>query len=216
MNKIKNIIFDWGNVLIDVRPENFIEECKKVGVKFTNREVNSTHKAGFFLEHEMGVISDKQFRNEFRLCSSSNLTDEEIDFIWNSMLDFTGRQAYVAVGAADDGKNVHSVVVLFDPSEEWNTLVNTYDYYKEIYSRKYGNPAKSIEKNPSNSNSNISLMYELWQGRVVYGSLWEVEGGSIEISIEKSSEGINEGIVVIKYRDSQNIETKIQKDLEDI
>ena len=51
MNKIKNIIFDWGNVLIDVRPENFIEECKKVGVKFTNREVNSTHKAGFFLEH---------------------------------------------------------------------------------------------------------------------------------------------------------------------
>ena len=63
--------------------------------------------------------------------------------------DFTGRQAYVAVGAADDGKNVHSVVVLFDPSEEWNTLVNTYDYYKEIYSRKYGNPAKSIEKNPS-------------------------------------------------------------------
>lgn len=84
MNKIKNIIFDWGNVLIDVRPENFIEECKKVGVKFTNREVNSTHKAGFFLEHEMGVISDKQFRNEFRLCSSSNLTDEEIDFIWNS------------------------------------------------------------------------------------------------------------------------------------
>ncbi len=130
--------------------------------------------------------------------------------------DFTGRQAYVAVGAADDGKNVHSVVVLFDPSEEWNTLVNTYDYYKEIYSRKYGNPAKSIEKNPSNSNSNISLMYELWQGRVVYGSLWEVEGGSIEISIEKSSEGINEGIVVIKYRDSQNIETKIQKDLEDI
>lgn len=48
MNKIKNIIFDWGNVLIDVRPENFIEECKKVGVKLTNREVNSTHKAGFF------------------------------------------------------------------------------------------------------------------------------------------------------------------------
>lgn len=68
----------------------------------------------------------------------------------------------------------------------------------------------------SDSNSNISLMYELWQGRVIYGSLWEVEGGSIEISIEKSSEGINEGIVVIKYRDSQNIETKIQKDLEDI
>lgn len=130
--------------------------------------------------------------------------------------DFTGRQAYVGVGAADDGKTIHSVVVLFDSSEEWNTLVSTYDYYKDIYSRKYGSPSTSIEKNPSHDNSNISMMYELWQGRVVYGSTWDVEGGSIEISIEKSSGGINEGLVIIRYRDSQNIETKIQKDMEDI
>lgn len=130
--------------------------------------------------------------------------------------DFTGRQAYVGVGAADDGKTVHSVVVLFDPSEEWNTLVSTYDYYKDIYSRKYGSPSTSIEKNPSHDNGNISMMYELWQGRVTYGSTWNVEGGSIEISIEKSSDGIYEGLVIIRYRDSQNIETKIQKDMEDI
>lgn len=45
--------------------------------------------------------------------------------------DFTGRQATVGVAATDDGNNVHSVVVLFDQSGEWNTLVNTYDYYKE-------------------------------------------------------------------------------------
>lgn len=44
--------------------------------------------------------------------------------------DFTGRQATVGVGATDDGKSVHSVVVIFDESSEWNTLVNTYDYYK--------------------------------------------------------------------------------------
>lgn len=39
--------------------------------------------------------------------------------------DFTGRQATVGVTATDDGKNVFAVVVLFDPSGEWNTLVNT-------------------------------------------------------------------------------------------
>ena len=44
--------------------------------------------------------------------------------------DFTGRQATVGVGATDDGKSVHSVVVIFDESSEWNTLVNTYDYIK--------------------------------------------------------------------------------------
>ena len=42
-----------------------------------------------------------------------------------------------------------------------------------------------------------------------------VTGGEIELSIEKSS-GFYEGMVMIRYRDSQNVEAKIQKDLEDI
>lgn len=129
--------------------------------------------------------------------------------------DFTGRQATVGVGASDDGKNVFSVVVLFDPSDEWNTLVNTYDYYKSLYTRKYGEPSVSREKNPAHSDSNIALMAEVHQGTVVYGSAWEVPGGDIQISIEKSS-GIYEGMVMIKYRDSQNVEAKIQSDLDEI
>ena len=36
----------------------------------------------------------------------------------------------------------------------------------------------------------------------------------IELSIEKA--GYSDGVVIIRYRDSQNVETKIQKDLEDI
>lgn len=45
-------------------------------------------------------------------------------------------------------------------------------------------------------------------------SAWNVTGGTIELSIEKA--GFSGGIVVIRYRDAQNIEAKIQKDLEDI
>lgn len=130
--------------------------------------------------------------------------------------DFTGRDAYVVVGATDNGKVVHSVVVLFDLSKEWNILVNQYDYYKEIYSRKYGDPSTNVEKNPSYDNSNLSQMYELCQGNVVYTSEWDVEGGSISLSIEKFLDGVNQGLVVIRYRDTQNMETKIQKDMEDI
>ena len=40
-------------------------------------------------------------------------------------------------------------------------------------------------------------------------------GGDIELSIEKSN-GFYEGLVMIRYRDAQNVEAKIQKDLEDI
>ena len=129
--------------------------------------------------------------------------------------DFTGRNATVGVTATDDGKNVFAVIVFFDPSGEWNTLVNTYDYYKDLYTRKYGKPSVSKEKNPAYSDSNTALMAEVYQGTVVYGSAWEVAGGDIQLSIEKSS-GVYEGMVMIRYQDSQNVETKIQKDLEDI
>ena len=129
--------------------------------------------------------------------------------------DFTGRKATVGVAATDDGKNVFAVVVLFDPSSEWNTLVNTYDYYKDLYIRKYGKPTISREDNPAHSDSNIALMAEVHQGTVIYGSAWEITGGDIQLSIEKST-GFYEGMVMIRYRDSQNVETKIQNDLDDI
>lgn len=129
--------------------------------------------------------------------------------------DFTGRQATVGVRASDDGKNVFSVIVFFDPSGEWNTLVNTYDYYKDLYTRKYGEPSISRENNPAHSDSNTALMAEVYQGTVVYGSAWSVPGGDIQLSIEKSS-GVYEGMVMIRYRDSQNVEAKIQRDLDDI
>lgn len=131
------------------------------------------------------------------------------------MGDFTGRNATVGVTSSDDGKNVFAVVVLFDPSSEWNTLVNTYGYYKDLYTRKYGAPTISKEQNPALSDSNTALMAEVHQGTIVWGSAWSVTGGDIELSIEKTS-GFYEGMVVIRYRDTQNVETKIQKDLEDI
>lgn len=129
--------------------------------------------------------------------------------------DFTGRNATVGVTATDDGKDVFAVVVLFDPSGEWNALVNTYDYYKDLYTRKYGKPSISKEKKPALSDSNTALMAEVHQGTVVYGSAWEVTGGDIQLSIEKSS-GVYKGMVMIRYRDSQNVEAKIQNDLNDI
>jgi hypothetical protein len=129
--------------------------------------------------------------------------------------DFTGRKATIGVVATDDGKNVFSVVVLFDSSEEWNTLVNTYDYYKQLYTRKYGEPKVSVENNPANRDSNISKMYEVNQGRVTWASAWEITGGDIELSIEKS-EGVASGRVIIRYRDKQNVENKIQNDLDEI
>ena len=129
--------------------------------------------------------------------------------------DFTGRKATVGVVATDNEKNVFAIAVFFEPSKEWETLVDTYDYYKDLYTRKYGTSSISRENNPEQGGSNTSLMYELYQGKVTYASAWKATGGTIELSIEKADAYLS-GIVVIRYRDAQNIETKIKKDLEDI
>lgn len=129
--------------------------------------------------------------------------------------DFTGRKATIGVAATDDGNSIFAVVVFFAPSGEWNTLVSTYNYYKDLYTRKYGRPSVLKEANPARSDYNIALMTELYQGTVTWDVLWEVAGGEIEISIEKADE-IYEGMVMICYRCSQNEQAKIQNDLGDI
>lgn len=129
--------------------------------------------------------------------------------------DFTGRDATIGVIADQTGENVFSVVVFFPESEEWNTLVSTYDYYKDLYTEKYGTPSFNKEYNPSRMNDNMSLMREVYQGTVVYGSVFNAPGGTIELSIAKA-DGIYSGQVVIRYQDSQNSEEKRKSDLDDI
>lgn len=128
--------------------------------------------------------------------------------------DFTGRQATVGVAAADNGQDVFSVAVFFDSSDSWNTLVQTYEHYKDLYSEKYGKPIQCVENNPSNGDLNMFLMHELCQGRATYACIFEAPGGVIQLSIEK--EGLSNGYVMIKYQDAQNVSAKRQKDLDEI
>ena len=74
-SKIKNIIFDWGGVLIDVTLDRFLAE------------ITGTHKTGFFLEYELGNISDDDARNELRRRAGKDISDAEIDCIWNTMIE---------------------------------------------------------------------------------------------------------------------------------
>lgn len=128
--------------------------------------------------------------------------------------DFTGRAATVAVASTENG-NVYSVTVFFPPSKEWNKLVETYSYYKKLYIRKYGTPVASKEIIKPIIDSNSAKMSEVNEGKVTWKSSWKDKGGDIELSIEKS-DGIYEGVVVIYYKDSQNVEAKIKNDLEEI
>lgn len=126
---------------------------------------------------------------------------------------FTDRNATILVKATSNGKNVVGVIVGFDSSGEWSTLVNTYDQYKTLYTLKYGNPIFSEENNPAYPDSNIALMAELRNGTVSYLCIWETTGGNIVLSIQHILYG---NFVVISYLDKKASDILDKNNLEDI
>lgn len=128
-NNIRNLIFDWGNVLIDVTMTDFKEACQEAGIKFTDEEVNSTHKAVFFLDFELGKITEKDFRNEIRKRSVSPLKDNEIDLIWNRML---GSIPEKKLNFLFKIKNQYKLYLLSNTNSiHWNTFSKSFFKYKD-------------------------------------------------------------------------------------
>lgn len=60
-SKIKNIIFDLGNVILDIDINRTLQAFKKLNI--TGLEVSDIHphQRDFFLDLEVGLISDEQF-----------------------------------------------------------------------------------------------------------------------------------------------------------
>lgn len=131
---------------------------------------------------------------------------------------FIGRNAMISVVGTENGKNVTGVGVNFDPSDQWNELVRDYNYYKDLYKKKYGKPSLEEENNPAISDSNTSLMYELREGRVKYQTEWVFNNGWIRIFISKTPNNLdfNKGCVQIIYVDEINKKIGEQSKLDDI
>lgn len=86
-SKIKNIIFDFGGVLVDLNPTRCIQSFTDLGLN-VEPYLNTYLSQGIFLKMELGEISPKDFWEEVRLLfHSPELTDEALTNAWNSMLE---------------------------------------------------------------------------------------------------------------------------------
>jgi FMN phosphatase YigB (HAD superfamily) len=87
MQNIKNIIFDYGNVIFDIDFRIAQASFKKLGI--VDIENFFAHKAHnqLFDDFETGSISPSEFRAGIRQAANKpELTDQEIDDAWNSLL----------------------------------------------------------------------------------------------------------------------------------
>jgi HAD superfamily hydrolase (TIGR01509 family) len=90
--KIKTIIFDLGNVLIDIDLSRTIEGFKKLGVERFENLYTFKKQTRTFSDYETGKISTAEFRNLLRPFLKINVSDNEIDNAWMAMLTYLPKE----------------------------------------------------------------------------------------------------------------------------
>lgn len=85
LGNIKNIIFDLGGVIIEIRYKATIEAFKKLGFEDFENIYSLIKHTRLFDLLETGKIPAQAFRNELRKFRNT-LTDEEITKAWNTMI----------------------------------------------------------------------------------------------------------------------------------
>ena len=86
--KIRNIVFDLGGVLIDIDPQRCIHRFEKLGLTNASSLMSGADFKEVWLRFEKGEIDETEFRGYIRSCCSvlKDVTDDQIDFAWNGML----------------------------------------------------------------------------------------------------------------------------------
>lgn len=87
MENIKNIIFDYGNVIFEINFKRTQAALSQLGI--ADIEAFFAHKAhnSLFDDFEVAGISPAEFRDGIRdVANQTELTDQQIDDAWNSLL----------------------------------------------------------------------------------------------------------------------------------
>ncbi|MBS1764113.1 MAG: HAD family phosphatase [Bacteroidetes bacterium] len=83
---IKNIIFDFGGVLLPIDISKTALEFERLGLADFESIYSMKKQIRFFDDFEKGIIPASSFRSEIRKHYKRPLADEEIDYAWNALL----------------------------------------------------------------------------------------------------------------------------------
>lgn len=87
MDNIKNIIFDYGNVIFLIDFKRTQHTFTELGIANVEQFFAHTGHDPLFNDFEQGLITAAEFRDGLRrITGKSNLTDTQIDDAWNTLL----------------------------------------------------------------------------------------------------------------------------------
>ena len=85
----KNILFDLGNVLIDIDFNKVKRAFEKLGIENFEQQFSQLSASSLFEDLEMGKISNEQFYKRIQSQSAFQLKEDQIKNAWNAiLLDF--------------------------------------------------------------------------------------------------------------------------------
>jgi putative hydrolase of the HAD superfamily len=83
---IKNIIFDLGNVIINIDPDLTIKQFRDLGISDFDAMYTLMKQSDIFDKLDTGKMSLPEFRDAIRHHAGLSLTDRQIDDAWCAML----------------------------------------------------------------------------------------------------------------------------------
>ena len=86
MDPIKNIIFDFGGVILNIDFNLTMEAFKKLGIKNPEDLYSMTKQADLFAAMEKGLIMEVEFLSELRRLAGKDISDSELTQAWNALL----------------------------------------------------------------------------------------------------------------------------------
>ncbi len=80
------LIFDLGNVIVDIDYQHSLELIKKELPENHHDKTELFYLTDFHKKYEKGEIDSAKFRNEVRAYFEQDWSDEKVDDLWNSLL----------------------------------------------------------------------------------------------------------------------------------
>lgn len=83
---IKNLMFDLGGVIMNIRRENCVAAFRELGMENPDMFLGEYAQTGAFGDIESGKCTPAQFRDEIRAIVGKPLSDEQIDIAFGKFL----------------------------------------------------------------------------------------------------------------------------------
>lgn len=85
-SNFKNILFDLGGVILDINVQATLKLFYELGFPSELMQIPNSMTTDIYYKYETGKISTEEFRNQIRLVSGVEISDQAFDEAWSAML----------------------------------------------------------------------------------------------------------------------------------